>query len=341
MIIEEIFIISVLKSLVIFLTIVCAFRLIELIILEKLFQRIIKSCQNIFCSLIKALKKSWCFLSILVASYVSLLIFPASQTFQDGIQEIFLVLLVFYFTWMAHRLIGCQTELLIADRKERRRNVTSLKFFNRIFDIFLWLGAILIVISILGYDIRVLLAGLGIGSVLFAIASQKMLSDLFVSFAIYSDHVFEEGDFIVIGDYRGAPGKARGRIERIGLRSTQLRGPGGEIIVLPNQELASTVIYNYSKKREAKMSLNFSVAYDVPLESLNKIDDIAREVLEGQESATRGQVNFQSFGSNGPIFELVYDLETTDYEEMQNIHRQIALVLKERLGEHGIKIARG
>ena len=338
MIIEEMFIVSILKSLVIFLTVVCAFRLIELIILEKLSRHIIKSCQNILCSLVRVLKRSWVFLSILIALYISLAVFPTSQIFQNKINEAFLILLVFYFTWLAHRLIGCQTELLIADRKEKRRNITSLKFFNRIFDIFLWFGAILIVISILNYDVKVLLAGLGIGGIFFAIASQKILSDLFTSFAIYSDHVFEEGDFIVMGNDRGGPGEAGGRIERIGLRSTRLRGPSGETIILPNQELASKIIYNYSKKKTTKMSLIFSVAYDVSAESLGELDSLVGNILENQEFVKCGRVDFQSFGSNGPVFELAYDLEAADYEQIQNIHRQIALLLKERLNKHNIKI---
>ena len=338
MIIYEDLIISILRSLVVFLSILCCMRLIELIFLGRIIRCAVQSYTNLFCFIVRVFKSSWLFLSIFLALCISFYIFPMNQIIWEKFRSIFLVIFIFYITWLIHRLISCRTESLIADRKENRRNITSLKFFNRVFDIVLWVGAILIVISILNYDVRVLLAGLGVGGVLFAIASQKILSELFTSFMIYSDHIFAEGDFIVIGDNHGAPGEAQGRIERIGVRSTQLRGPNGENIILPNQDLANKIIYNYSKKNSTRMSLAFSVDYTVPSEVLNKMDDLIKEILDNQDFVKCGQIDFKFFGVHGPVFELTYDLETSEYHEMQTIYKQIALALKDKLSQNGINI---
>lgn len=323
---------------IVFVAIFCLMRLIEWLLFKRLSAAADQPNHQMLLVMTGSLKNSWLFLTLIIASYFALQVTPISLQAQESLNRVFFIILIVYFTWLIHRLITCQTELLIADRKDKRRSVTSIKFFNRIFDIFLWVGVGLLIISILGYDITVLLAGLGIGGVLFAVASQKIFADLFYSFALHSDHIFEEGDFIIIGDFRGSPGNAGGRIERIGLRSIHLRAPTGESLIVANQELTSKIIYNYSKKKDTRMSLLFSVSYETKAEKLGQLDKLVNEVLAHQNLVRSGQVIFREFGPNGPSFELVYELETSDYSEMQLVHRQIGLALKEKLDQTGIKM---
>lgn len=324
----------------IFLAIFLGMKIIGSILFKRM-EASERSKGQILMTLAGSLKKSWMFLILTIASYFALQIIPFNTGSQEVISRVFFTIFIIYFAWLIHQLITCQTESLIADRKEKRRSVTSLKFFNRLFDIFIWVGVGLLVIFMMGYDITVLLAGLGVGGILIAIASQRIFSDIFYSLALHSDHVFEEGDFIVIGDFRGAPDGASGRIERIGLRSTHLRAPTGESIIVSNEELTSKAIYNYSKKKEARMSLNFGVSYDVESKKLQQLDKIVKEVLARQNLVRCGQLAFLGFASQGPTFELVYDLETSDYDEMRSVHRQIGLTLKEGLEEAGIKMVGG
>jgi len=141
-----------------------------------------------------------------------------------------------------------------------------------------------------------------------------------------------------VGGRRQVIGNNRGRIERIGLRSTHLRAPTGESLIVANQELTSKIIYNYSKKKDTRMSLLFSVSYETKAEKLGQLDKLVNEVLAHQNLVRSGQVIFREFGPNGPSFELVYELETSDYSEMQLVHRQIGLALKDKLDQAGIKM---
>lgn len=331
--------ISFLKPFIAFLAVVCAMRLFQLTILRWLTVRSAQLRPNILCCFFKALEGSWLFLSFIVSVYAASRVAFFEFIWRDKLETGLFILFVVYVAWTIHRLIGYQTDSLIADRKEKRRSVTSLKFFNKICDILLWVVALLVVVSALDYDITVLLAGLGVGGVLFAVASQRVLAEMFSSFAIYSDHVFEEGDFIIVGDFRGNPGHARGRIERIGLRSTHLRAPTGETIVLPNQELSSKIIYNYSKKKETRMSLIFNVSHQTPTERLDQIDDLVGKILAEEELVREGRVNFQEFDNGGLVFEINYELRTADYDEMQSAHQRIGLSLRKRLTEAGIKLS--
>jgi small-conductance mechanosensitive channel len=336
--IDDLFLVSLLKSLVVLLALVCLLRITQLTLLPFLVRITEKSKRNFFQFLVRNLARSWFFVILITSVYFSLLFLPLSLNTEEVAGKSFLILIIFYLVWFVHRLIGYYTETLIADRKERRRSVTSLKFFNRIFDIFLWIGSILLIISLLGYDITVLLAGLGVGGIIFALASQKILLELFSSFVLYSDHVFEEGDFIIIDDSRGGLSYARGRIEKIGVRSTHLRSPDGESVIIPNQELSTKIIYNYSKKKETKMTLSFSVSHETENNKLKQVSSLAKEVLDRHEMIRCGQIHFEEFKSNGPTFKIIFDLETTDHDQMQNIYQEIALSLREKLNISGIQL---
>lgn len=327
-----------LGAVIVFVAIFYLMRLIEWLLFKRLSAAADQPNHQTLFVIAGSLKRSWLFLALIIASYFALQITPISLQAQESLDRVFFVILIIYLTWLIHRLITGRTEMLIADRKDKRRSVTSIKFFSQIFDIFLWVGAGLLIISMLGYDITVLLAGLGIGGVLVAVASQKIFADLFYSFALHSDHIFEEGDFIIIGDFRGSPGNAGGRIERIGLRSTHLRAPTGESLIVANQELTSKIIYNYSKKKDTRMSLLFSVSYETKAEKLGQLDKLVNEVLAHQTLVRSGQIIFREFGPNGPSFELVYELETSDYSEMQLVRRQVGLTLKEKLDQADIKM---
>ncbi len=324
----------ILRAIVVFLALLCGLKLVDLFILRNLLLLKGRFRHTFFYSLIRALKIRWLFLSVSLATYFSLSGLQARRE----ISLIFFVVFVVYLAWLLHRSITYQMDSLIADRKEKRRSVTSFKLFSKIADVLIWIGAILVIAWKLEYNLTVILAGLGVGGILFAVASQQILLELFSSFALYSDRALEEGDFIVVGDSRGGPGLTRGRVERIGLRFTCLRAPNGESILVPNQELARKIIYNYSKKKGTKMSLIFGVSYQTEADKLKQLDRIVGDILEQKEMVTRGQLTFQQFGADGMIFEILYDLETSDYDQMKRIHQDISLRLKEQLDQADIKI---
>ncbi|MEK7746380.1 MAG: mechanosensitive ion channel domain-containing protein [Elusimicrobiota bacterium] len=74
----------------------------------------------------------------------------------------------------------------------------------------IWLGAGVFVLDNLGIDISTVVAGLGIGGVAVALASQHILGDLFSSFVILMDKPFRVGDSIHLDDMVGV-------VEHIGI----------------------------------------------------------------------------------------------------------------------------
>lgn len=103
--------------------------------------------------------------------------------------------------------------------------------------VFLITIAGLLVLQNIGYNVAGLLAGLGIGGLAVALAAKETLANLFGSIALLIDRTFEVDDTIKQGDVEGV-------VEKIGLRSTQVRTKEGYLISVPNQLITSAPVTN-------------------------------------------------------------------------------------------------
>jgi MscS family membrane protein len=82
-------------------------------------------------------------------------------------------------------------------------------------------------------------AGLGVGSVALALASQSTVENLFGGLSIFADRPFRVGDFIRFNDLKG-------NVESIGPRSTRIRAPDGTLTTVPNADIAKAHVNNLS-----------------------------------------------------------------------------------------------
>jgi small-conductance mechanosensitive channel len=103
--------------------------------------------------------------------------------------------------------------------------------------------AVLVAIDNLGFDVTALLAGLGIGGIAVALATQRILGDLFASLSILVDKPFVVGDTVRIGDDAGV-------VEHIGPKSTGIRSQDGEQIIFGNADLLESRVRNFQRMTE-------------------------------------------------------------------------------------------
>ncbi len=85
----------------------------------------------------------------------------------------------------------------------------------------IWVLAVIFILDNLGVNISTFVAGIGIGGIAVAMASQAILGDAFSALSIFLDKPFEIGDFIILdGDYLG-------NVEHIGIKTTRIRSLSG------------------------------------------------------------------------------------------------------------------
>lgn len=269
----------------------------------------------------------------LVALYLALALLglPAALT-APASRLALLALLVQAALW-GHALIG---EAVERYRRQKLADdpggVTALQVFGFIGRLALWTVALLLILDNLGVNITALLASVGIASIAIGLAVQNILSDLFASLSIVVDKPFMVGDFIIVDNFMGT-------VERIGLRTTQVRSLSGEVVVFANTDLTRSRLRNFKRMTERRVVLLVNVPYETEREKLARIPAILREVIEAQPTVRFDRAHFKEFGAYALVFEAVYWVLDPDYNLFMDIQQAVNFAVLDRFRAEGIGFA--
>lgn len=120
--------------------------------------------------------------------------------------------------------------------------------------------AVAYILDFWGVKVGPFLAGLGIAGLAVALALQPTLSNIFSGISLVLDKSVRVGDFIVLDNLRG-------KIDKIGLRSTKIKTPDNEIVVVPNSVMANSKIQNLSlPEPKTRITVHFSLPQGMDVE---------------------------------------------------------------------------
>ena len=125
----------------------------------------------------------------------------------------------------------------------------------------LYIIAGLIVVDSLGIPITSLVALLSVGSLGITLAAEDILGNVAGGLVILSSHPFSIGDFVEVGGTSGT-------VKEISLNHTKLETPDGLLVMLPNQELASSQVTNYTALGRRRVVRKITASYDAPTENV-------------------------------------------------------------------------
>ncbi|MGN6183039.1 MAG: mechanosensitive ion channel family protein [Thermoanaerobaculia bacterium] len=196
-------------------------------------------------------------------------------------------------------------------------SVMTINAFRIAAIVALWIFAAVLAIHNLGFDVTTLVAGLGIGGVAVALATQNILADLFASLSIVIDKPFILGDAITVD-------KQSGSVEHIGLKTTRLRASTGEQIVFSNGDLLKSRIHNFTRMRERRSTLRIALAYNTTSAQLAKIPSLLQAAVEKHEHARFDRAHLVSLGEQAFEFELTF-LGPTAYSAFLDLQQAVML----------------
>ncbi|WP_028974257.1 mechanosensitive ion channel family protein [Spirochaeta cellobiosiphila] len=196
-------------------------------------------------------------------------------TYKTG-SSVLLTISFFLFFYRLSENIGHSFSQLSEskDNDFDRTQVEIIRFSLRIFLILL--TTFIVIQQITGKNLNSLLAGLGIGGIAIAFGVQDVLKNIFGSFMIFADKPFKLGERILIEDYDGI-------IENIGFRSTRLRTMDGNLVVIPNEKVASVSIENVGKRETIRKLIDLKVPYNTPMSKINLLLTRLRELMDNHE----------------------------------------------------------
>ncbi len=110
--------------------------------------------------------------------------------------------------------------------------------------------------EIVGLNLGSLVAFLGVG---IGFALKDLLSNFIAGIMILTQKKFKIGDTIKMGDISG-------KIIEIETRTTQIKSFDGTLLIIPNAQMITAVIENFSANEMRRVKFDVGVSYDTPLQ---------------------------------------------------------------------------
>lgn len=238
----------------------------------------------------------------------------------------------YFLIRMINYIIHRSVVMYMERKGESSERVGQLSGILLIIKVISWIIGLIMLADNLGYDVTTLLAGFGVGGIAIALAAQNILGDLFSYLVIFFDKPFETGDFIVTGNYSGV-------VEKIGIKTTHVRSLDGQQLIMPNAEMAKSVIQNFKRLERRRVVFTLGVIYQTPAFLLRQIPAIVRDTIGSKEMAGFDRVHLVSFGDSSINYEIVYYVESSDFLVYRDLHHAVCLDLFEAFEQAGIEFA--
>ncbi len=150
-------------------------------------------------------------------------------------------------------------------------------------------------------DVTAWLASAGVIGIVVGFAAQDSLANLFAGIFIIADAPYKVGDFILLD------GGVRGRVTRIGFRSTRILTVSDVEVTVPNSVIGSSTITNEAGGPSTKQRIGVSVdaAYGSDVDKVREVLLQCGDGITGISNAPTPTTRFRAFGASGLAFELL------------------------------------
>ena len=183
-----------------------------------------------------------------------------------------------------------------------------------LYDIF---GIFVIMGSVLNVNIAALVTGLGIGGLALAMASKESLENLLGSFTIFFDQPFTVGDIVTVGLITGT-------VEKVGLRSTQIRTFDKSLVSIPNKKMIDAELDNLGLRPVRRVKFNVGLTYETSIDQIKAIVADIQQVIDLHEKTNdETEVRFQEFGSSSLDIMVLYFVNSPEWEDLIDVKEEI------------------
>jgi MscS family membrane protein len=195
-------------------------------------------------------------------------------------------------------------------------------------------AAVLAMLSIMGFNLTTVLAGLGIGGIAIAFAAQKTLENLFGGISVLADEVIRVGDSCRFGDRVGV-------VEDISLRSTRIRTNERTELSIPNGALATMNIENLTRRDKILFNPTIGLRSESSADQLRYVlAEIRRMLYEHPKVETdTARIRFAGFDNSALNMEIFSYVLTRDFAEFTGIREDLLLRIMNIVEQSGSDFA--
>ena len=256
----------------------------------------------------------------------------APQGLARTIDVLFTISVVFQVAiWLREIILGLIERRAGEGEHEHDTLKSAMVLIRLLVSFALFAVAAIVILDNLGVNVTGLVAGLGVGGIAIGLAAQGIFSDLFAAISIIFDKPFKRGDTVTYDT-------TTARVEKIGMKSTRLRALTGEEKIISNSKLLEKEITNNTLTIYRRVNFPLTLVYHTPPTTAAKVPDILKEIVEAN-GAEYIRAGFTTFGPSSLDFQLVFDVNSDDVEEMFKARHTIGIAIIERFAKEGIEFA--
>ena len=248
------------------------------------------------------------------------------------IHFLFVIAAAFQAAVWARELILGLVEHRIGPDTENSTLASATGIIRLLVTVALFAIALVLILDNLGVNVTGLIAGLGIGGIAIGLAAQGIFSDLFAALSIIFDKPFRRGDVIGFEEISGS-------VEQIGLKTTRIRAVTGEEIVVSNAKLLDKQLHNFARLKRRQIVLTLGLVCQTPPETCARIPELLREIVERHKKTKVVRCGMTGFGASTLDFQLVFDVQSADYEYVFATRSEICIEILDAFGTAGIQLA--
>jgi MscS family membrane protein len=230
-------------------------------------------------------------------------------------------------------------EVLLTVWQQRHAQESERKFNDDLFSVirislttFTIIIALLVTAQNMDINISAAIASLSIGGLAVGLAAQDTLANLFGAVAVFVDKPFQVGDQIKLDGTEGT-------VEAVGLRSTRVRNPDGQLVAVPNKTMGNAIITNLSRRSSIKTILNFALPQDLPAAKVKEALAMLNEIYRAHPMTAEVWVSFNQFVDGKLKIQVVHWWKGTDYQKYLAGLQELNLRVKERFEQERITLA--
>lgn len=211
-------------------------------------------------------------------------------------------------------LAKAAAKLVVKGMRKRGMDPSVYRFVETIVKVMIMVVVVISALSSLGVNISSFIAALASVGVAIGLGLQNSVSQFASGIMIIFNKPFKKGDFVEIKGVSGS-------VSEINIMYTVLLSPDNKRIIMPNSDITSNHIINYSAEENRRCDLTFSISYaddiskakSIVLSQASKLETVLNDpepvVLVSAQEASSIQLTLRCWCLNDNYWDVYFSLQ--------------------------------
>ena len=175
-------------------------------------------------------------------------------------------------------------------------------------------------LSIIGVNVSTILASVGVVALIVGFGAESLIEDVITGFFMLFENQYNVSDIVEVGGFRGT-------VSDIGIRTTSITDPGGNVKIINNSNMKD--ILNRSDNASRSLS-DIQIPYETDLPAFEeKLPDILDRIYEAHKDVMHDKpvyLGVQELGESGVTLRFFVEVDESDIYKVQRVLNRELLV---------------